>query len=150
MQCYVNFFYTAKWLSYTYILIYSFSYSFPLRFITGCWIQFPVLYSRTLLFLLPVYNSSLLIIPYSQSFALHSPTPLASISLFSLSVSLFLVCRYIGLYCILDSTYKWYHIIFAFWLVHWAWSSLGSSMSLQMALFHSLWWLSNTANIVLS
>ena len=42
-------------LSQTYI--YSFSYSFPLWFITGYRIQFPVLYSRTLFFILLIYNS---------------------------------------------------------------------------------------------
>ena len=37
--------------------IYSFSYSFPLWFITGYWTSFPVFYSRTLLFIHPVYDS---------------------------------------------------------------------------------------------
>ena len=36
LQCCVDFCYTAKWLRHTYI--YSFSYSFPLWFITGYWI----------------------------------------------------------------------------------------------------------------
>ena len=35
--------------------IYSLSYSFPLWFITGCWVSFPVLYSRSLLFIRPIY-----------------------------------------------------------------------------------------------
>ena len=39
-----------------YIYIHSFSYSFPLWFITGYWLQFPVLYSRTLLFTHPICN----------------------------------------------------------------------------------------------
>ena len=41
----------------------------------------------------------------------------------------------------LDSTYKCYHVIFI-WL-HLVWSSLVASMLLQMALFHSFFWLSN-------
>ena len=56
-----NFCCTGKGLSYicTYIClyIYSCSYSFPLRFITGYWIYFSMLYSRTLLFIHPIYNS---------------------------------------------------------------------------------------------
>ena len=49
-----------------------FSYSFPLWIVTECWIQFPVLYSRTLLLILSVYNRLHLLIPNSQSF---SPLP---------------------------------------------------------------------------
>ena len=47
----------------------------------------------------------------------------------------------------LDCTYKWYYTIlylfFSFWLTHIVWQSVGSSMSLQMAQFHSFLWLSN-------
>ena len=50
LQC-VNFCCTAKWFGYTNIYTHSFSYSFPLRFIKGCWISFLVLYSRALLFI---------------------------------------------------------------------------------------------------
>ena len=45
-----------------YIYIHSSSYSFPLWFITGYWIQFPVLYSRTLLFIHSLYTSLHLLI----------------------------------------------------------------------------------------
>ena len=61
LQCCVNFCCTAKWLSYTYMC--SFSYPFLLRLITEYWIQFPVVYSRTLLFIYSIYNSLHLIIP---------------------------------------------------------------------------------------
>ena len=44
LQCCVNFCCTAKWFSFMYI--YYFSYSFPLWFITGYWVESPVLYSR--------------------------------------------------------------------------------------------------------
>ena len=40
--------------------MHSFSYSFPLRFITGYQILLPVLYSRTLLFIHSLYNSLIL------------------------------------------------------------------------------------------
>ena len=64
-----------------YILIYSFSYSFPLWFVTGYGIQFPVLYSRTLLFIHSIYNSLHLLTPNSQSIPFN-PSPLATTSLF--------------------------------------------------------------------
>ena len=41
------------------IYIYSFSYSFPLWFITGYWIEFPVLYGRNL-FIYSVYSDGFL------------------------------------------------------------------------------------------
>ena len=63
LQCCVSFWCTAKWFRYT----YSFSYSFPLQFITGCWIYFPVLCSRTLLFIHSIYRSLHLLIPTSHS-----------------------------------------------------------------------------------
>ena len=42
------------------------------------------------------------------------PTPIASTCIFSMSVSLFLFCRYAYLCCILDSTCKWYNMEFVF------------------------------------
>ena len=87
--------------------MYSFSYSFPLWFITGYWIPFPVLYSRTLLFIQPVYKSLPLLTPNSQCIPALLSSPLATTSLFSVSGSLFLFCRYVHLCHILDSTYKW-------------------------------------------
>ena len=56
---------------HTYILFLI--YSFPSWFIPGCWIQFPVLYSRTLLFTHRICNSVYLLIPNSQSIP---PSPL--------------------------------------------------------------------------
>ena len=44
----------------------------------------------------------------------HAPSPLATTSPFSMSVSLFLFCRWVHLCHILDSTYKWYHTVFVF------------------------------------
>ena len=112
LQCYVNF--SCKVIQ-LHIYVYSFSYSFPLWFITGYWIQFPVLYSRTLLFTHPIYNSLHLLITNSQSF----PPPLTPSpwqpQVCSLELSLFcLVDKFICIIFFLDSTYKWYHMIFVF------------------------------------
>ena len=60
-----------------------------------------VLYTRTLLFIRPIYNSFHLLIPNSHSIP---PPCLATVSLFCLSVFLFL--RYGHLCHILDSTCK--------------------------------------------
>ena len=57
-----------------------------------------MLHSRTLLFIHPIYKSLYLLIPNS-----HSPSPLATTGLFSMSVSLFLFCRYVHLCRIIDS-----------------------------------------------
>ena len=60
-------------------------------------------------------NSLHLPTPNPLSIPLPShPLPLAITSLFSISVSLFLFCRYIQLCNILDSTYKWSHMAFVF------------------------------------
>ena len=67
LQCCVTFCCRANWFSYAYI--HSFSYSFPLWFISGHWIEFPVLPSRTLLCIHPIHNS--LLIPNSQSIPPH-------------------------------------------------------------------------------
>ena len=73
--------------------IQNFLYSFPLWFIIGYWILFPVLYSMTLLFIYSIYNSLYLLTP--TYIFLHPPTlsPLEIISLFSMSMNLFQFCR---------------------------------------------------------
>ena len=59
----------------------------------------------------------------------------------SISVTLFLFCRQVHLYPFsLDSTYKWYHMIFVFLWLHSVWSSLGPSMLMQMTLFCFYGW----------
>ena len=62
-------------------------YSFPLWFITGYWESFPVLYSRTLLFAHPLYNSLHLLIPISYSFSLPTLPPWHPQVLFSVCES---------------------------------------------------------------
>ena len=71
LQCCVNFCCATKWFSYACVDIFIFSYSFPLWFVKGYWIYFPVLYSRPLLFFCSVYNSLHLPMPSFQSI----PTP---------------------------------------------------------------------------
>ena len=61
-----------SWSFYIYIL---FLYSFPLWFITGYWIEFPVLYSRTLLFIHSISTSLHLLIPTSTPSLPHPPPP---------------------------------------------------------------------------
>ena len=109
LKCCVNYCCTAKWLSYTYIyilfhILFHYDLSEDIEYI-----------SKTLLFIHPIYNILPLLIPNSHSFPPLDPFPLATTSLFSISVSLFLFHRYVDLYRILDSTYKWY-LSFSFWL----------------------------------
>ena len=75
---------------------------------------------------------------YSQTSNL-SPlfSPLLAISLFPMSVSLFLFCKYIHLYHSLRFHIQAVYFSFS-GLLHLVWQSLGPSMLLQMALFHSL------------
>ena len=65
-----SFLLTAKWLSvtHTHTHTYSFSHSLLLQSATGHWLQLSVLYSRSLLFIHPMYNSLPLLIPNPQSF----------------------------------------------------------------------------------
>jgi len=58
--------------------IYACHFLLQLWFITGYWIHLPVLYSWTLLFILPIYNSLHLLIPDFQSFPPLTPSPLGN------------------------------------------------------------------------
>ena len=77
-------------------------YSFPSWSILGDIIQFPMLYSRTLLFIHSKCNSLHLLTPNSQPIPLPHLSLLATTSLFSMSVNLFLFCRQVYLCHILD------------------------------------------------
>ena len=122
-----------SWLSFppNYIHIYNFrinnkivlisalqesnSQSFALWIITGYWIQFPsAIQLGPYCFILHIHNNLHLLIPNSQSFPTQLPTPLVMTSLFSKSVILFMFHRYVHFWYILDSIYKWYHIVFVF------------------------------------
>ena len=76
LQHFVNYCCAAKWLSFSHI--HSFSFSPPLWFIIGYWIQFPVPSSRTLLLTLSIYNSLHLLTPNSYPYPLPPPFPLAT------------------------------------------------------------------------
>ena len=53
------------------------------------------------------YSSVYILIPNSLTIPSHQPSPLVTINLFSKSVSLFLLCKYVHLYhFFLDSIYK--------------------------------------------
>ena len=62
MMCYFHVFnYT-----HTHMYIYSFSDSFPIEVITEYWVEFPMLYSRSLLVIYFIYSSVYILIPNSQ------------------------------------------------------------------------------------
>ena len=89
-----------------YIYIHSSSYS-PLWFITGYWIQFPVLYGRTLLFMHSVYNNLHLLIPNPHCL----PLPHSNHSLFSKSdsVSVLWMSSFVSYF---RYTYQRSHMVF--------------------------------------
>ena len=63
------------------------------------------------------YSSVYMSIPNSQFIHMPHLSFLVTISLFTMSVCLFLFCKEVHLYhffFFLDSTYKWYHMIFVF------------------------------------
>ena len=121
LQCCFSFTCTAKWFNYIYTYIHSFSDSFLIYVITEHWVEVLVPYSRSLSVIYLIY-SSVCVCVHPKLLIYPSPcymSPLVSISLFSISKSMFL------LICIifkLDFTYEWYHTIFVFlWLKYLAW-----------------------------
>ena len=104
------------WLIYIYIYIYIYIFFFIFLSILVYYKIFnklPVWFSRTLLFIHIISNSLHLLIPNSQSIPTPPPA-MATTSLFSRSVSLFLFHRYVHLCHILDSTDNWYYSVFVF------------------------------------
>ena len=94
LQCCVNVCYTAKWISYTYSQIPSFS-GFPSPFGRHRALSlFPVLYSRfsSIINFIHSINNAYMSAPISQ-FIPALPSPLGVHTLFSTSVSLFLLCK---------------------------------------------------------
>ena len=112
LQCCANFCCTTKWFSYMCIHTHSLSDSFPTLIIPECWVEFFVLYSRSPLANYSRYLSVHMPIPEPQSLPPHSP-PLVTIhfSKSCQSVSLLQISSFVTF---LDSTYKWYPMMFAF------------------------------------
>ena len=103
--------------------------------------QFPVLSNRFSLVIYFIYSSVYMSIPISQFFSPLHP-PLVFICLFSMSVSLFLLCKQIHLYHFFRSHI--YALIYNTWFslsdfLHSFWESLGPSMSLKVAVSFFLW-----------
>ena len=106
LQCCVNF---CDSITHIHILSHFLFHYFN---IIGYWTLFPVLYRRTLLFIHPLHASLHLPISNSQCFPPQRPLPLGNHK--STSVKLILFSRYVHLCHILDSIYKWYHMVFVF------------------------------------
>ena len=78
---------------HTHICIPFLNYSFPLCFIIGYCIWVSLLYSKTLLFIHSIYKSLYLLTPTSHSIPPLTLSPLATTSLFSMSMTLFFLKR---------------------------------------------------------
>ena len=63
LQCYVSFRCTAKWFSF--INKFSFSDSFSIQLITKYWVEFPMLYSKSLLFICFIHSRVHMLLPNS-------------------------------------------------------------------------------------
>ena len=105
-------------------------------------VKFPVLYRFSLVMYF-IYISVYMSIPISQ-FIPHPLSPLGSIHLFSMSLSVFLPCKQVHLYHLSRSHI--YALIYDIYislsdLLHSVWLSLSPSMSLQMIQFRSFLWL---------
>ena len=103
-----------------------------------------MIYHRVLnMFVHCAYTSLYLLTLNSYSITFPLSTLLATTSLFSTSLESVSALS-IGSYHILDSTCSGYDMVFVFlFLTCLVWKSLGPSMLLKMALFHSFLWLSN-------
>ena len=120
--------------------MHSLPYSFPLWFVTRCWIEFPLVYSRILLFIHSVYNSLHLFIPNSPS--IPSSSPHLATKVCSKSVSLFLLLD--GFIYVIESAYKWYRGIYLSYLTYSTWYDNTRSIHVAANGIISLfWWLSS-------
>ena len=129
---------------WTYVFI-SFFFKF-LHFIL-----FLFLYSRFLLVMYFIHISVYMSLPLSQFIPHPHFAPLASICLFSTSVSLFLPCKPVHLYHFsrFHISALIYDICFSLSdLLHSVWQSLDPSTYLQMTQFRSFLWLSNIPSYI--
>ena len=93
LQCSVSFCCIAKSVIHIYIQIYSSLYSFSIHVIIEYWVEFPVLHTRLLLviyFLCSSVYMSMLIFQFTPSLPF---SPSVTVSLFSTSVTQFLLCK---------------------------------------------------------
>ena len=126
LPCCVDFCCMAKWCCYMCIFFFLF---FSIMLITRYWIQFPVVYSWTLLFIHIIYNSLHLLILNSQYFP-----PLAL--LLSNHKSILCMCESVSVFFVscLASTYKWHYMVFVMLY------GIGFSLCLSLSdLFHLVW-----------
>ena len=92
LQCCISFLLYSK-VSQSYIYIYPLFFSFPSHLVTTeHGVEFPVLYSRFSLVIYFIHSSIYMSVPISPFIPLPFP-PLVTISLFSTSVTLFLLCK---------------------------------------------------------
>ena len=110
LQRCVHVYYTAKWISYTCSCISSFLDFLAIYITTEHWEEFPVLHSRSLLVMCFMYSSMSMWILMSQFITPHF-FPLVTISFFS-TLYVCSVNKFICTIFFLDSTCKWYHMIF--------------------------------------
>ena len=127
---------------YIYIYIFIFSESFPIWVIIKYWVEFPVLYRRSLLVIYPIYCSMCVLILSSWFIPSHSVPPLVTISLFSPTVSLFLFSKYIHFLSLFKVRFYLHVTSYDICLslndsLCLEWSFLDPSMLLQMAFFLS-------------
>ena len=116
----------------------------PFRSPPEHWLEVPVPYSFSLVMYF-LHSSVYMSVPVSK-FIPPSFPPLVPVHLFSISVSLFLLCKQVHLYHF--SKFYIYELIHNTWfslsdLLHSVWQSLHTSTSLKMAQFCSFLWLSN-------
>ena len=103
-------------------------------------VEVPVPYSFSLAMYF-LHSSVYMSVPVSK-FIPPSFPPLVPVHLFSTSVSLFLLCRWVHLYHF--SEFYMHELIYNTWfslpdLLHSVWQALGPPTSLQMSQFHSLY-----------
>ena len=94
LQCYVSFRYTAKWINYTYTCIHSFVDSFPVESLQSIEVEFPVLYSKSLLVIHFIHSTVYMSVTMYQVISML-PLLHGNHKLFSTSMSLCFINRLI-------------------------------------------------------
>ena len=113
----IIFCYYLNWINILkFIYIYIYSFKSILFHLVYHWTLNIFLYviQWDLVFIPSMYNNLHLLNPTSHSIPPSIPSFLETTSLFFFSESLFSFCRQVHLCHILDSTYKWYHMVFVF------------------------------------